>query len=135
MDVATKQHVRDRAGDRCEYCGLPQAAIPLVTFHIEHITAKQHGGTDDPSNLALSCHHCNLHKGPNLAGIDLESGQMVPLFHPRRDTWARHFCWQGADLVGLTPTGRATIHVLAINHADFRQVRAALLAAGLFWLR
>lgn len=132
MDAATKYQVRDRAGDRCEYCGLPQAAIPLVTFHVEHITAKQHGGSDDLSNLALSCHHCNLHKGPNLAGIDPESGQMVPLFHPRRDAWADHFRWRGAELVGLTSIGRATIQVLAINHPDFRQVRVALLAAGLF---
>jgi hypothetical protein len=28
------------------------------------------GGSDDPDNLALACHHCNLHKGPNLAGVD-----------------------------------------------------------------
>lgn len=132
MDLARQQSVRDRAGHRCEYCGLPQAAIPMVTFHVEHIIARQHGGSDDPSNLALSCHHCNLHKGPNIAGIDPDTGQMVALFHPRRDSWPVHFRWQGAELTGLTPTARATILVLAINDPDFRSMRGALLTAGRF---
>lgn len=132
MDQATKQHVRDRAEDRCEYCHLPQAAIPLLSFHIEHIIAKQHRGSDDLSNLALSCHHCNRHKGPNIAGIDPARGDLVPLFHPRRDIWAAHFHWQGSELLGLTPTGRATTYVLAFNDPDFMRGRAALMAAGLF---
>ena len=33
MDGTTKRLVRQRAGDRCEYCLLPQAAQPYVTFH------------------------------------------------------------------------------------------------------
>jgi 5-methylcytosine-specific restriction endonuclease McrA len=57
MNAGTRDMVRGRDGHRCEYCGLAQSAIPLATFHIEHITAKQHGGSDDPDNLALSCHH------------------------------------------------------------------------------
>jgi hypothetical protein len=34
---------------------LPDASgyDPLITFHVEHIIAKQHRGTDHPSNLAL----------------------------------------------------------------------------------
>lgn len=132
MDQATRQLIRDRAANRCEYCKLPQAAIPLVSFHIEHIIAKQHGGSDDLSNRALSCHHFNLHKGPNIAGLDSESGALVRLFHPRRDVWADHFRWQGVELVGQTPTGRATVYVLAINDPAFKPLRAALHAAGLF---
>jgi len=115
MDAATRRLVRDRAGGRCEYCGLPQDALPLVTFHAEHIIAKQHGGPDDPGNLAFSCHHCNLHKGPNLTGIDPDTGSVVALFHPRRDPWSDHFVAQGATVVGLTPTGRATVRTLAMN--------------------
>jgi hypothetical protein len=115
MDAATRRLVRARAGGRCEYCGLPQEALPLATFHVEHIIAKQHGGLDDPDNLALSCHHCNLHKGPNLTGIDPDTGRIVPLFHPRRDVWTDHFDRQGVVIVGSSPTGQATVRVLAMN--------------------
>jgi predicted restriction endonuclease len=54
MDRATRRLVRDRAGQRCEYCGLPQQALPLALFHVEHVTAKQHGGSDDADNLLIS---------------------------------------------------------------------------------
>jgi hypothetical protein len=30
-------------------------------------------------NLAFACYHCNLHKGPNLSGIDQDSGALVRL--------------------------------------------------------
>jgi 5-methylcytosine-specific restriction endonuclease McrA len=72
MDEATRRLVWQRAGDRCEYCGMHQNHDLFFRFHIEHIVAKQHGGSDESSNLALACHHCNEHKGPNLSGIDHE---------------------------------------------------------------
>src|SRR6266566_4286721 len=99
MDAATRIFVRERAGNRCEYCRLPQDAAPLVTFHVEHIVARQHGGAEDASNLALACHHCNLHKGTNLTGIDPEAGAVVVLFHPRRDVWETHFALRDAVMV------------------------------------
>ncbi|HEX8199925.1 MAG TPA: HNH endonuclease [Isosphaeraceae bacterium] len=127
MDAATKELVRRRAGDACEYCGLAQEDVPFAVFHVEHVIPKQHGGTDDPSNLALACHHCNYHKGPNLAGIDPESREIVPLFHPRADPWHEHFEARGSVLLGRTPTGRATVRVLAMNTVDRIELRAALL--------
>jgi 5-methylcytosine-specific restriction endonuclease McrA len=84
MAVATREFVRRRANDTCEYCQLRQERSEL-THHIEHIVAKQHGGTDEVGNLALACQRCNLCKGPNLTGIDTLTGEVVPLFHPRRD--------------------------------------------------
>ena len=57
--------VCERAGDRCEYCLIPQIADDLP-FHIDHIMAQQHGGETIAANLALACYACNLHKGPNL---------------------------------------------------------------------
>src|SRR6266403_2304239 len=81
-----RQFVRERAGHRCEYCGMPQEAEPFFTYHVEHIVARRHGGGDNSENLAFACYHCNLHKGPNLSGIDQESGALVRLFNPREDT-------------------------------------------------
>lgn len=127
MDAATRDHVRRRASDRCEYCLLRQEHSDL-THHVEHIVPKQHGGSDVPDNLALACHRCNLHKGPNLTGIDPVGGELVPLFHPRLNQWAEHFTFRGVLSEGLTPIGRTTVHVLAMNDARHLEVRAELLA-------
>ncbi len=66
-------------------------------------------------NLALACPHCNRYEGPNIAGLDPLTGQLVRLFHPRRDEWADHFDPDGARINGRTPVGRATFQVLAMN--------------------
>lgn len=55
IGAATRRQVRERAGDRCEYCRIRQADEPFVTYQIEHVIPKQHGGTDDAGNLALAC--------------------------------------------------------------------------------
>ena len=130
MDNALRSLVHRRANDVCEYCRLPQAASRIVRFHVEHIIARQHGGHSDPDNLALACSCCNFHKGPNIAGIDPDSGQLVPLFHPRRDQWSEHFAWNGAVIVGLTPVGRATVELLAMNSWDRVEVRENLQSLG-----
>src|SRR5579862_4511583 len=111
MDAATRELVRGRAA---EYCRLRQEDSDLA-HHVEHIVAKQHGGSDDPNNLALACHRCNLHKGPNLTGIDSQTGHVAPLFHPRKDRWFDHFVFTGPRIDGNSVTGRATVQVLAMN--------------------
>jgi hypothetical protein len=127
MDAALKRTVRDRAGNRCEYCGLTQAQSPLFALQIEHIVPRKHHGASVLENLALACIDCNLHKGPNLTGIDPETGSVVELFHPRRDRWNDHFRQAGAIIVGLTATGRATIDVLNMNSADQLTLRSLTL--------
>jgi len=51
--AAPRELARERAENRCEYCLLPQQYAEL-THHIEHIIAKQHGGSDEVDNLALA---------------------------------------------------------------------------------
>ena len=84
--------------------------------HIEHIIPRQHEGRDDHGNLALACHRCNLRKGPNLTGIDPITGDIVPLFDPRRDRWSDHFHLQGPVIEGVTAVGRTTVKLLAMNN-------------------
>lgn len=67
----TREFVRRRAADACEYCGLPQHAS-VLPHQIDHIIGRQHHGTDDLENLCLCCIRCNLKKGPNIASIDRE---------------------------------------------------------------
>jgi hypothetical protein len=129
MDPAARNLVRQRAGERCEYCRLPENAVH-IPFHIEHIIAKQHGGGDDPANLCLACDRCNLYKGPNLSSIDPQTQATVTLFHPREHTWLDHFTIRGAEIVGLTPTGRATVRLLNMNAKHRLQLRLELLAQG-----
>lgn len=130
MQSALRSKVRRRAGDVCEYCRLPQAASRIVRFHVEHIIARQHGGQSGLDNLALACNRCNFHKGPNIAGLDPVSGQLVPLFHPRQQHWSEHFTWDGTVVVGLTPIGRATVELLAMNSWERAEIRENLLAVG-----
>jgi hypothetical protein len=132
MDPSTRDLVWDRARHRCEYCLIHQDDEPFYRFHIEHVIAKQHGGGDDSDNLALACHHDNEHKGPNLSGIDPETGKVARLFNPRRQSWARHFRFDGPMIVGRTQCGRATVAVLALNARDRVDLRAELIANGVF---
>jgi len=130
MDAATRSLVRDRANHRCEYCHLPQAAAPFLTFHIEHIEAQQHITDDSPDNLSLACPDCNRHKGPNLVTLHPLTRALVRLFHPRRDIWNHHFEYRGAVLAGLTSVGEATIRLLQINTVDRVEMRAELQNCG-----
>src|SRR6266536_6455575 len=88
MSLASE--VRRRASSRCEYCLFPQDSF-RQSFHIEHIVARQHGGPTELRNLALACLRCNWKRGPNLAGIDPDTGAISPLFNPRVDVWSHHF--------------------------------------------
>jgi len=133
MDHELKVAVRQRAGERCEYCHLP-AVFFEAPGQIDHIIPQKHGGPTASDNLAFSCFFCNSYKGPNLSGIDPVSGEIARLFHPRRDVWAEHFAWNGATLVGHTGVGRATIEVLSINHPFHLALRKALMEEGAFRL-
>jgi len=108
---------------------MPQACDALP-FHIDHIIARKHRGPTDSANLALSCYNCNMHKGPNVAGVDPDTGRVTRLFHPREDVWHEHFQWLDARLAGRTDVGRTTIVVLEINRSDRVSHRTSLIAEG-----
>lgn len=73
---------------------------------------------------------CNLHKGPNIAGLDPLTGQLTPLFNPRTHRWEEHFRYEGPRLIGLTPEGRTTVAVLAANRRDRVELRLTLMLSG-----
>ena len=131
MDARLREEVRQRAGDRCEYCLFPEPSAEL-RFQVDHIIPQQHGGPTTLENLAFSCFRCNKCKGPNLSGIDPDTGQIIGLFNPRTDQWTKHFRWDGARLVGRTALGRATVNVLQFNRPDAVLVRETLLEEGVY---
>jgi hypothetical protein len=127
MKAAARRIVERRAGYRCEYCHLHQDDYHLA-YHVEHVIARQHGGSDRLANLCFSCPECNFAKGPNVAGY--WHGRVVPLFNPRRQLWSRHFCWDGPRLVGKTLAEKVTVKLLNINGKDRIRLRTFLVAEG-----
>ena len=130
MDESLRQFVRERAGDRCEYCRLPQTAAPFLRFHVEHIQATQHVQDDSESNLCLACPRCNLQKGPNLSTLSLPDRKLIRLFHPREDKWSDHFEVVDGRIVGKSDVGAATARLLLMNAGDQLRIRRKLIARG-----
>lgn len=133
MAISLWEQVRQRGGETCEYCCIPEQFDPLP-FQVDHVIARQHGGQTVLENLALACLSCNNRKGPNIAGIDRRSGtdKVVRLYHPRNDVWGEHFEWNGAVLEGLTSIGRTTVYVLGINLPHRVALRQTLIEEGVF---
>jgi len=118
-----------RARGRCEYCGLPEREA-LHPHQVDHIIPRQHGGTDAEDNLALCCVVCNRYKGPNLATLDQDTGELVGFYHPRRHTWETHFRLKDGKIEGLTPEGRATVFIFRFNDDVRVAQRQALMRHG-----
>ena len=121
--------VAGRAAHRCEYGRAPEAIFNLP-FEIEHIVPTGRGGADVEANWALSCRACNLHKSDHQQAGDPQTGAIVPLFHPRLHRWEEHFSVEESTgaLLGLTPTGRATVARLQMN-------RSSQVTARRQWMR
>lgn len=126
-----RQRVVETAGHRCEYCQTQELIIGMP-LEVEHITPEAQGGSSDETNLCLACPRCNRHKGTQTTFKDEETGAEVPLFHPRQQEWRDHFAWRqnGLYLVGLTPTGRATVAALKINNPYIVRSRRIWTEAG-----
>jgi hypothetical protein len=127
----TLRFVEARAGGRCEYCRMHQT-LQGATFHVEHIVPSSRGGVSEPDNLAWACPSCNLHKSDRIDALDPESNNLVPLFNPRGQHWDEHFRWEGCQVIGQTPIGRAAVHLLDLNHSRRQLIRQAEEMFGLF---
>ncbi len=130
ISVALRKQVYDRANGCCEYCLVPDLAS-FSPHEIDHIIAEKHDGRTESENLALSCTLCNKHKGSDLASIDPDTKQIVPLYHPRQNLWREHFYLNGAEFLPLTAIGRVTIRLLQLNRRDRVEERQILIQAGI----
>jgi hypothetical protein len=132
MNERLRQRVAGRARGFCEYCRCPDAFSPSP-FSAEHIHPQSLGGSDNSSNLAWSCMGCNLYKAVAIEAVDPATGNLAPLYHPRRQVWNHHFAWSDDLLIlyGLTPIGRATISRLQLNRPEVMNLRDVLREAEL----
>ncbi|HEY7492482.1 MAG TPA: HNH endonuclease [Candidatus Tectomicrobia bacterium] len=97
---------------------------------MDHIIPRSLGGSTTADKLALSCHGCNQHKPTRTAIPDPVTAALAPLFHPREHRWEEHFAWNDdfTLILGLTPTGRATIAALQLNRPGLVNLRRVLYA-------
>lgn len=131
ISAAVRRRVAEMSQYRCGYCLTAQRIIgPLL--EIDHIVPQARGGTDEEANLVLACPMCNSHKADRQEAVDPETLLVVRLYNPRTDVWQDHFTWieDGAVIRGQTPTGRATVAALAMNHPDMVAARRLWVRAG-----
>lgn len=126
-----KEFVAVRANERCEYCHSPLHFCP-DPFCVEHIIPLAEGGKNDDTNLAFACQGCNNHKYTSTTALDPITGESVRLYHPRPDQWQDHFTWSidYLMLIGISPTGRATVERLQLNRLGVVNLRKVLRAMG-----
>ena len=131
VSAAQRREIFRRASGCCEYCKSP-AEFATGSFSVEHIFPQALGGTSTLDNLALSCEGCNGHKGVKTEGRDPVSGEVVSLFHARKQRWEDHFTWaeDPTTIIGITPTGRATVEELRLNRAGLVNLRRVLYTVG-----
>ena len=129
VSAVLRRLVIERARGCCEYC-LSQASFSTQPFSVEHILPLDKGGLTESENLALSCQGCNNHKYNKTEGIDPVTRQRVSLYHPRQQAWSEHFAWNDdySLILGITPTGRATVETLHVNRAGIVNLRRVLYA-------
>jgi hypothetical protein len=121
--------VVERAGNRCEYCGLAQEGQE-ARFHVDHVAPRASGGGSNQENLALACVSCSLRKAARLTAVDPQTGFDTELFNPRFQNWHEHFQWNGVRAVGLTAHGRATVEALRMNRPVVLAIREEEAARG-----
>ena len=122
ISSALRKEVFARARGRCEYCGLSQAGQE-ATFHVDHIIPATSDGPTESENLALACVSCSLRKGAREILEDPTTGETYRFFHPRLDRWEDHFRWTRVTVVGISPTGRATVAALDLNRPLILAIR------------
>jgi hypothetical protein len=116
LSASLRADVITDSGNQCGYCHSPDALMG-VSLVFDHIIPLAAGGPTTRENLWRACRQCNEFKGPQTRAEDTDTGIVVPLFHPRTQRWNDHFRWNSdyTEIVGISPTGRATVQALQLN--------------------
>lgn len=127
-----REFIAQRAHFRCEYCQ-SRADCACESFEAEHIIPQSQTGSSRPDNLAFTCRGCNSRKSDRTTALDPLSLQLEPLFNPRMDLWTEHFAWDDAftHVIGLSPTGRATVNALQLNRQGLVNLRKLMILGGI----
>ena len=126
-----RERVRTTARHRCGYC-LTAELYSGSLMEVDHLIPESLGGPTEEDNLWLACSLCNKHRGSRTAAADPETAEVVRLFDPRHQIWTEHFQWSeaGETIIGITPTGRATVDALQLNRSVRVDARGNWVIAG-----
>lgn len=80
----------------------------------------------------MACQGCNNHKYIKIEGCDPITGENKALYHPGKQRWNDHFAWNDnfSLIIGITPTGRATVEELGLNRDGLVNLRRILYELG-----
>lgn len=131
VSVELQRKVRAHFAGCCAYCRTAED-LTVSIFEFEHIVPRSAGGETHFENLCLACPTCNRYKAHRQEAPDPATGQTVALFHPHQQSWTDHFTWSeaGTEIIGLTPSGRATISALRMNRPQLVRVRQMWVRMG-----
>lgn len=118
IPAALRRQVRERAGDRCEYCRIHESETEFGC-EVDHILSEKHQGPTIADNLALACFFCNRNKGTDMGSVrSSDDPTFVRFFNPRIDSWEEHFERSAEEhILGRTDIGQVTARVFGFNVA------------------
>lgn len=128
IPVEIRRLVRERAGNRCEYCGIYEDDTEFGC-EVDHIISEKHSGGTELGNLALACFFCNRNKGSDIGSVlATDSTVFVRFFNPRKDVWSDHFEYDTRQrILSKTDVGQVTARILGFNVENRVLERQALL--------
>lgn len=131
ITIQQKRKIIERASNCCEYCW-SQARYATQSFSTDHIIPLSKGGKNTLDNIAFACQGCNNYKYDKIEATDPVSKESVPIYNPRRQRWVEHFGWNDnfTLIIGVTPTGRATVEALKLNRECLVNLRRVLYEFG-----
>jgi len=131
VPTSLRRRVAERFAHCCAYCRTAES-LSVAIFEFEHIVPRSAGGQTVFDNICFACPSCNRYKADRVTAIDPDTEAEESLFHPHRDGWSDHFCWNvdATELLALTAKGRATISALRMNRSQIVRVRKMWVALG-----
>jgi hypothetical protein len=116
ISTALRRQVRERAGNRCEYCLIHEDETEFGC-EVDHILSEKHSGPTVADNLALACFFCNRNKGSDMGSVRRSDDPVfIRFFNPRTDLWEEHFEHDSEfRIMGRTDIGRTTARIFGFN--------------------
>lgn len=76
-----------RDNNCCVYCGCDLTGQVAT---LDHVVARENGGTNDPSNLVTSCMHCNCSKQDQRVSRFIDAAGLKRVRNATRRSWRIH---------------------------------------------